>query len=95
MNGRDRTGERLVALFLLAVLLLSPPLISIVDEPSKVAGLPVLYLYLFAVWALLIIMLALVSEFSGRAHGGSEGDEPDRMKLGAQGRPGRDGPDGI
>ncbi len=64
MNTNHLLAERLVALFLLGVLLLNPPLLTIFDEPVLVAGVPALYLYLFAAWALLIVLLALVAEFS-------------------------------
>ena len=64
MNGRYLPSERLVALFLLAVLLFSPPLLLIFDTPSTLAGVPILYLYLFAAWAVLIVLLALISELS-------------------------------
>jgi len=64
MNSRYLPSERLVALFLLAVLLLNPPLLLIFDSPSSVAAIPSLYVYLFAVWAVLIGLLALITEFS-------------------------------
>ncbi len=62
MITKHQLGERLVALFLLAVLLLNPPLLLIFDTSISVAQVPILYLYLFAVWALLIGLLAVVTE---------------------------------
>ena len=64
MNTSHLLGERLVALFLLAVLLLNPPLLLIFDSSNLVAQVPTLYLYLFVVWALLISLLAIVTEFT-------------------------------
>lgn len=64
MNGRYVHSERLVALFLFAVLLFNPPLLQIFDSQSTVFGFPVLYLYLFIVWAILIGLLALIIESS-------------------------------
>jgi len=64
MNTSHLLGERLVALFLLAVLLLNPPLLLIFDSSNSVAQVPTLYLYLFVVWALLISLLAIVTEFT-------------------------------
>jgi hypothetical protein len=55
-------GQRLVALFLLGVLLLNYPLMNLFAAPSQVLGIPVLYAYVFAVWALLIGVMALVVE---------------------------------
>ena len=58
-------GPRLVALFLLGVLLFNFPLLHLVDLPIVVLGIPLLYAYVFAVWALLIGLIALVLEGRG------------------------------
>ena len=55
-------GQRLVALFLLGVLLLNYPLLDLFAGSGQVLGIPVLYVYVFAVWALLIGLMALVVE---------------------------------
>jgi hypothetical protein len=55
-------GQRLVALFLLGFLLLNYPLLNLFAGPTRVFGVPVLYAYVFAVWALLISLMALVIE---------------------------------
>jgi hypothetical protein len=54
-----------VALFLLGVLLLNFPLLHLVDRPIVVLGIPLLYAYVFAVWALLIGLMAVVLEGRG------------------------------
>lgn len=54
-------GERWVALFLLAVLLFSPPLLSIFSDHQLLA-VPFLYVYLFLSWGLVIGLLALAAE---------------------------------
>jgi hypothetical protein len=46
----DRLGERLGLLFLLGVLLLNFPIVAIFHQARTVAGIQVLYLYLFGVW---------------------------------------------
>jgi hypothetical protein len=56
------TSERLASLFLLAVLLFNPPLLSIFNIPDYVLGIPVLYIYLFTVWAVLVVLMALTIE---------------------------------
>lgn len=61
MDRRDTTHERLVALFLLGVLLLVPPMLVVFNRVERVLGVPLLYLYLFAAWALLIGLAALVA----------------------------------
>lgn len=59
MNGR-RLTPALVALAALGFLLVSFPLLSAADRPERVLGVPVLPLYLFATWALLIALVALL-----------------------------------
>jgi hypothetical protein len=62
MIPRDLTGQRLAALALLGWLLLTFPLLSLVNHPVRVLGVPVLYAWLFGAWALLIAAMALVVE---------------------------------
>lgn len=62
MVRRGLTSERLIGLFLLALLLFMPPLIGVFDRLDLVGGIPVLYLYLFVAWAGLIVLLALIVE---------------------------------
>jgi hypothetical protein len=58
-------GQRLVALFLLGVLLLNYPLVSLFAGMAEIAGVPLLYVYVFFAWALLIAAMALVIERLG------------------------------
>lgn len=44
-------GERLVLLFLVGLLLINFPLLAIFNQSATVAGIPILYVYLFGVWA--------------------------------------------
>jgi hypothetical protein len=57
-------GQRLVALFALGVALFNFPLLALFDRAATAFGIPVLYVYIFCVWALLIALLALVIERS-------------------------------
>jgi hypothetical protein len=75
-GGENLTGDRLIALFLVAAALFHPLLIGLFDRGSGafIFGVPLLYAYLFAAWAALIAALALVIERSLRApHQGGEG----------------------
>ena len=58
-------GQRLVALFLLGCLLLNYPLLNLFSYSGEVFGIPLLYVYIFGVWALLIGVMALVVEMRG------------------------------
>ena len=59
-------SERLISLFLLGLLLFSPPLLGIFDLPRTALGIPVLYLFLFVAWFCLIVLTALTVESAER-----------------------------
>jgi hypothetical protein len=61
MRDQDR-GKRLIAVFLLGLALLNFPLLAVVAAWQSWFGLPPLLLYLFGVWAGLIVLLALIVE---------------------------------
>jgi hypothetical protein len=52
-----KSKDLLVALFVLGVVLLSWPLLTVVNTSTVVLGIPLLVLYLFAVWAGIIGIL--------------------------------------
>ena len=56
------TGHRLVAIFLMGGALLNYPILFLFARPTEISGLPLLYLYVFGVWDLLIGLMALVIE---------------------------------
>lgn len=61
MTSKDKKKhQRLLALFLLFLMLFNSPIINIVNRPVLVAGIPLLYLYLFTAWLVMIVLLALV-----------------------------------
>lgn len=51
----DRADGRLGLLFLLGALLINFPMLAIANQPAMLAGIPVLFLYLFGVWAVGIV----------------------------------------
>jgi hypothetical protein len=53
---------RLLCLFGLGCLLFNYPFLAMFNVPQRLFGVPVLYLYLFVAWALIIGLLALVME---------------------------------
>ena len=59
MARPEARGERSLGLFALGLLVFNPPLLSIFSVEVMLFGLPLLYLYLFAAWAVLIALLAL------------------------------------
>jgi hypothetical protein len=61
MRDEDR-GKRLIAVFLLGLVTLNFPLLAIAEASRALFGLPPLLVYLFGVWAGLILLLALIVE---------------------------------
>jgi hypothetical protein len=57
MNG-ERATPRLIAIFVLGVLLFAPPLLSLFDRHTFVAGVPILWVYLFCAWGAIIALVA-------------------------------------
>ena len=55
-------GQRLIALFLLGCVLFNYPILSLFNVGTTVLGVPVLYAYIFAAWALLVALMALAVE---------------------------------
>ncbi len=62
MNKPYIKTQRLAALFVLGCLLFNYPLLALFNRAVVVAGIPLLYVYVFVAWALLITLLALVVE---------------------------------
>ena len=69
MSRPGLTQERLVALFLLGLVLFTPPFLGIFNTANRILGVPTLYLYLFTAWTVLIVLVTFVIESSRR--GGS------------------------
>lgn len=78
MNEDNRFYEALAALFGLGVVAFSPLVLDVFDgpprldtlqggEPAVLFGVPLLYLYLFAAWGILIALMALVVHRAGAA----------------------------
>ena len=62
MRRASKTGQRLFGIFLAGVVLLDYPVLSLFSHPADVAGVPLLYAYVFGVWVLLIALMALAVE---------------------------------
>jgi hypothetical protein len=59
MQERMRSG-RLTAAGAIGLLLLNFPLLSLFDRQVRVFGVPLLWVYLFVLWAALIALIAYV-----------------------------------
>ena len=63
MTRESKLNKRLVALFLLGCVLLNYPILSLFNLEILIFGLPLLYVYLFGIWCLLIGLTALGTLF--------------------------------
>jgi hypothetical protein len=61
MDDRSK-APRFVALCMLGVVLFNFPVLALFNVGGTVLGVPVLYAYIFAAWAFLIALMALVAE---------------------------------
>ncbi len=64
MQKSGRKGQRLIGLFLLGCLLFNFPMLALFNVQATILGVPLLYAYLFAAWALLIALVAAIVERS-------------------------------
>lgn len=74
-----RRPERALAVAALAVVLFHRPLLGIFDRGPGLmfAGIPLLFVYLFAAWAIIVALTALVMEARGDRGGGVDEATPD------------------
>jgi hypothetical protein len=63
---QDRSSQRLVAVSVLGALLFNYPLLALFNRAVLVLGIPLVYLYVFAAWALVIGLIALALRRAAR-----------------------------
>jgi hypothetical protein len=59
MTRPGATRERMMALFVLGLLIFNPPILSLFSSDGFIGGIPLLYFYLFSAWAAFIVLLFL------------------------------------
>ena len=57
----DMTSRRLAALFVIGIAALFSPLLGAFNRPASFLGIPILPLYLFAAWGVLIVISWILS----------------------------------
>lgn len=82
MVRRGLTSERLIGLFLFGLLLFTSPLIGVFDKAYLVLGIPVLYLFLFLAWVMLIALMALIVERPQSEEDLAEGEQSPDVNRG-------------
>ncbi|HEX9790551.1 MAG TPA: hypothetical protein VGA60_07800 [Kiloniellales bacterium] len=68
------TRDWSIVTFLLAILAFNPPVLTIFSVEVFLFGIPLLYLYLFAVWVTIVAMVAWIAN----AGGPDAGEDRDR-----------------
>jgi hypothetical protein len=63
MTRESKLNKRLVALFLLGCVLFNYPILSLFNWEVPIFGLPLLLVYIFGVWGLVIGLTALATRF--------------------------------
>ena len=63
MLRRAARRDRLIGLFVLALILFNPPILNLFG--GTVFGWPALFIYLFVAWALIIAGVAFIAERNG------------------------------
>lgn len=89
-EAEGRYGQSLVALFLLGIVMFHPLVLDVFDlmvpvpgqeheteRPAMLFGIPLLYLYVFFAWGLLIALLALVVKRASGHSGQQTGAPPE------------------
>jgi len=62
MRTFESKARRLFGVCMLGVLLFNYPVLALFNVAANAFGIPVLYVYIFAVWSLLITLMAYVVE---------------------------------
>ena len=69
MRRPNATSEGSIVTFLFAVLALNPPVLTIFSVEVFLFGVPLLYLYLFVVWAIIVALVAWIAGARGQGSG--------------------------
>jgi hypothetical protein len=76
MNRPGLTSERLAALAALGAVLLTPPFLGIFNVPRLMLGVPLLALYLFLAWLVVIGLVARIVAADDDEEGEERGRDP-------------------
>ena len=76
MTPRRRRGERLAAATLVGMLALNYPLLDLFNRSTLVFGVPILFVYVFLAWGLLIGVIAAVLDGDGVRAARRSGSRP-------------------
>ena len=75
MTRESKLNKRLVALFLLGCALFNYPILSLFNLDIPILGMPLLLVYIFGIWCLLIGLAAQATMFRSNEHK-DDSDDP-------------------
>ena len=55
-------GQRLIAAFLFGCLVFNYPILAVFNQDGTLYGIPLLFIYIFGVWLLLIVVMMIIVE---------------------------------
>ena len=64
---RTKVRDAVALMVVLGTWLVMPPMLDVVNQPTSVFGIPTIVVYVFAVWAGLIVFTRIVAMRAGRA----------------------------
>lgn len=68
MSPESRKTRRLAGIFLLGWVLLNYPILSLFNLPTTFGGIPLLYAFVFAAWALIVGLIGLITLYGRPPH---------------------------
>lgn len=76
MQRTTLTVQRLAAVFLFGLILFNYPVLALFDKAASFLGVPLVFAYLFAAWAVIILLLVSIVER------GERGERSERRERG-------------
>jgi hypothetical protein len=68
MNLENIKNNRLFCLFLIGCLIFNYPVISLLNHKIFIFGIPLLYVFLFCAWGLIIIAMVFITRIHPKMH---------------------------
>jgi len=61
MRSSIKIRQLFLVIFIFGFILFNQPILSIFDKKNMIIGMPVMLFYIFLVWGILILLMALIS----------------------------------
>jgi TRAP-type C4-dicarboxylate transport system permease small subunit len=80
MTPEPIKNKRLFCLFLLGCLIFNYPIISLFNHEIFVFGIPILFVFLFCGWGLIIIAMVFITRLHPKMHDKKSGEQKSYIK---------------